>query len=340
MFQAEMENLELGSILGQSDQLFADDLLNIPLENVIEDSNVYGDFHNVLDKEVPEVSDDILERIIQEVKLPFEEEPMQLVEDSLFDIDDRAELPDSPNTSSDDSCDTQTLIDEMEEFLLRHEEMKTQRTAPKVTKQETLNAEKILDALMTGGITANDNNSNDDSGFFDMASINNVSEIVTADGQKIVIVITNDLEKETNTPLRAAPSPALSSSSSGVFDQDSSDSDWSPSPVESPKRRGVKRGRPAKADLEIPPPRSRGPYKKRGRLDVTDKKERKKLQNVVAARRYRDKKKNEQNTIESEEQQLADKNKALREKLSEMESEFKTLKKLMVELGLVNIKTS
>merc|ERR1719195_2396325 len=65
-----------------------------------------------------------------------------------------------------------------------------------------------------------------------------------------------------------------------------------------------------------------------------DKKERKKAQNRTAAFRYREKKKSELDLAEEELEALADKNTCLKEKLTEMETEFKYLKKLMVEAGL------
>ena len=81
--------------------------------------------------------------------------------------------------------------------------------------------------------------------------------------------------------------------------------------------------------------KKRGPYKRNGANTIKDKKERKKLQNVEAARRYRDKKKAEQSVIETEEEGLVRVNGELKGKLSEMENEVKTLKKLMAELGLI-----
>merc|ERR1712066_271083 len=50
--------------------------------------------------------------------------------------------------------------------------------------------------------------------------------------------------------------------------------------------------------------------------------------------RYREKKKGEQDLMEDELENLQDKNVQLKEKLLEMETEFKYLKKLMVEAGL------
>jgi len=66
-----------------------------------------------------------------------------------------------------------------------------------------------------------------------------------------------------------------------------------------------------------------------------DKKERKKQQNVEAARRYRDKKKSELLNVESVEQTLADKNKGLKSEVADLEVKVRTMKQLMVELGIL-----
>merc|ERR1712141_159925 len=56
---------------------------------------------------------------------------------------------------------------------------------------------------------------------------------------------------------------------------------------------------------------------------------------VEAARRYRDKKKAEQNGVEFEEEALVARNKELKSQVSELEAEMKTMKKLMKELGIL-----
>ena len=66
--------------------------------------------------------------------------------------------------------------------------------------------------------------------------------------------------------------------------------------------------------------------------DIKDEKERKKVQNVFYARRYRCKKRAEADKILAEEALLIEKNKGLRLKATEIESEVKMLKKLMIEL--------
>merc|ERR1712060_742751 len=110
------------------------------------------------------------------------------------------------------------------------------------------------------------------------------------------------------------------------------DPDWSPSPASdtsfdtkilSPPQQTKHRKKYARSRPPQPPS---GPY-------PVEKKERKKAQNRTAAFRYREKKKSEQDVVESELELLEAKNEGLREKLSEMETEAKLLKKLMIEAG-------
>merc|ERR550517_2440413 len=121
------------------------------------------------------------------------------------------------------------------------------------------------------------------------------SGLVTADGQNVIIII--------------APSSPTESVSTSVQDQTDSDPEWSPSPA-SPGQWSLLASKAEQA------------------------KPRKKAQNRTAAFRYREKKKSELDLAEEELEALADKNTCLKEKLTEMETEFKYLKKLMVEAGL------
>merc|ERR1719189_2312482 len=144
--------------------------------------------------------------------------------------------------------------------------------------------------------------------------LNLSSSLVTPEGQKVIIII-------------APSSPAESLTSTAASD---SDPEWSLSPgplspaQQSLLSRKPEQGRTRKkyARSKPPSPPSAAPY-------PADKKERKKAQNRTAAFRYREKKKSEQ-----ELEALADKNSQLQNKLVEMETEFKYLKKLMVEAGL------
>merc|ERR1712170_134164 len=123
----------------------------------------------------------------------------------------------------------------------------------------------------------------------------------------------------------APSSPSDSAPLSSPCGQLESDPEWSPSPVSVSSPGSV---RPRKKYQRTKPPKCpTGPY-------PTDKKERKKAQNRTAAFRYREKIKKQEDSVEEELEALEDKNTNLREQLSEMETEFKYLKKLMMEAGL------
>jgi len=153
-----------------------------------------------------------------------------------------------------------------------------------------------------------------------MEQVNLSSSLVTAEGQNVIIII--------------APSSPTESVLTTTTTSDS-DTEWTPSPAPlSPAQLSLLSSKPEQtktrkkyARSKPPSPPSVAPY-------PVDKKERKKAQNRTAAFRYREKKKSEQDLAEEEVEALADKNSQLQEKLVEMETEFKYLKKLMVEAGL------
>ena len=202
-----------------------------------------------------------------------------------------------------------------------------------LTDEESKQAEAILDALIRGNITTDgvqdDSNTlhqeTNDSGIIEDIStvpqeqtvtatsqptfngISNISEIITEDGQKIVIVIANDMPAE--TPAVVAPKIEVTQQQTPTVvtyvpsDQDvpvayvsaeeldSSDSEWVPSPAPA-KAQGKKKTPEASTIAKVAPiargrVQKRGPYKRSTHSNIKDKKERKKLQNVEAARRYR-----------------------------------------------------
>jgi len=175
-------------------------------------------------------------------------------------------------------------------------------------------------------------------------NVSNVSQFQTADGKKVIIVI----QPATASPAVAQQQPAVApavqtedDSSSDVVVEDS-DSDWTPEDSSAASSRCTatskrKPGRKPEARVTKPVTHD-GRVAKRSYRGVKDRKERKKLQNVEAARRYRDKKKQEQSEKEDEEKILMDRNKELKAKLADVENEFKTMKKLMRELGLNFVK--
>merc|ERR1719219_771594 len=152
--------------------------------------------------------------------------------------------------------------------------------------------------------------------------VNLSSSLVTPEGQNVIIII-------------APSSPAESITTTTTTTNIDSDPEWTPSPAPlSPAQLSLLGRKPEQtktrkkyARSKPPSPPSVAPY-------PADKKERKKAQNRTAAFRYREKKKSEQDLAEEELEALAEKNSQLQEKLVEMETEFKYLKKLMVEAGL------
>merc|ERR1711923_104987 len=156
-----------------------------------------------------------------------------------------------------------------------------------------------------------------DSGFIDMTTT--AHHHITVDGQDIFIVVappSPEHKSELVTTMVTAPESFASLA-------DPVDPDWTP---DSPK---TTKGRPPVKRTSLKAKSSRkAPY-------IKDKKERKKQQNVEAARRYRDKKKSELLIVESVEQTLADKNKGLKSEVADLEVKVRTMKQLMVELGIL-----
>lgn len=145
--------------------------------------------------------------------------------------------------------------------------------------------------------------------------------LVTPEGQNVIIII--------------APSSPAESVATTIASSCDSDPEWMPSPGPvSPAQLSLLSKKPEQtktrkkyARSKPPSPPSVAPY-------PVDKKERKKAQNRTAAFRYREKKKSELDLAEEELEALTDRNGQLQEKLVQMETEFKYLKKLMVEAGL------
>jgi len=196
----------------------------------------------------------------------------------------------------------QELIDELEDFF-----MKTDGT-PTVVDEE------VIDTNIT------------------MEELNNAmtTNMMTEDGQNVVIIIAPSSPADSLVSLTQDPFPSSENSprntpSPAGYTQDT-DPEWSPSPASVSSPPGPLRPRKKYARSK-PPQAPTGPY-------PTDKKERKKAQNRTAAFRYREKMKKQEDSVEEELEALEDKNTNLREQLSEMETEFKYLKKLMMEAGL------
>jgi len=242
----------------------------------------------------------------------------------------------SPSSTHSEMEQNQELIDELEEFFIKVDGKPTvvDETSEPVSLPATNSSDQILSALTTGNVVENNNT-------LTMEDLNNAytTSLVGEDGENVIIIIAPSspadfdsfLEpvspREFKDPLN---SPTVTIDSDSTSD---TDPDWSPSPASdtsfstnilSPPKQTLHRKKYARSKPPQPPS---GPY-------PVEKKERKKAQNRTAAFRYREKKKSEQDMIDDELELLSTKNQVLKDKLTEMETEFKYLKKLMTEAGL------
>jgi hypothetical protein len=251
-----------------------------------------------------------------------------------------------------DENDHQDLIDEVEKFLQQHEASvpvldvcdepifeDCPMSSTFISEEDKLAAESLIDQLFCGSIAIDleDQQFNDfvddtsdavptpvvedtveadqESGFVDASQLSS-SEMVMADGTKVIIVIAPESPEMSQIDVASPMSEFVASPES--------DESWSPEPATS-SGRSRKRATERKGGI------------RKAKSSIVDKKERKKHQNVEAARRYRDKKKNEQQLIDEELDELTLKNTELKRKVGEKEAELKTLKKLMIELGLIKV---
>jgi len=223
--------------------------------------------------------------------------------------------PPSPASSLDSDMEAhQSLIEELEQFfgsptVVEDEESRCLDLITKTSVVTEPNPESILDALSSGKVF------NTGHEYIQLSEESlkgaHTTSCITEDGQNVIIII-------------APPSPAPSTNSN--YD---TDPEWVPSPAPSPLRTLS----PSSTTIKKKYQRSKPPTPPSGPYPV-EKKERKKAQNRTAAFRYREKKKGELDEVENELEQLQVKNDGLREKLTEMETEAKLLKKLMIEAGL------
>lgn len=284
-----------------------------------------------------------------------------IMESSMNNIDD------SVDSFSSDLDSNQSLIDEVESYLLTEsggeptiipvEEATaeieyqgvlcapaTNRGQENLLKEiETSLAEKnrsILKALVAGKVLAADNRSGLNTMSSDLSlelseeDLANAytTTIKTENGQDVIIIIAQpggggggvsppssssrrDLESLSSYSFSGVGSPGYTSSVS-------SDYEWSPAPSQpagQPQRKKYQRKSRPMLSVE--------PYPR-------EKTERKKAQNRTAAFRYREKKKAEVDAVDSELEQLREKNSALKARHRDMEQEFRCLKRLIEETGL------
>jgi cyclic AMP-dependent transcription factor ATF-4 len=243
---------------------------------------------------------DLLDELLKYNDINLEEEFAPVLSSEDLPAEEMAaaeDILDELLKSGNISMDDFDLSDEVPE-----EQMKVEHILP---TQETSNQdESVLD----------DPN---DSGFIDMTTT--AHHHITVDGQEIFIVVappSPEHKPEVTTTLVTAPE-------SFAILADPIDPDWTPDSPKTTKGRPLVKRSPPKAKSS-----RKAPY-------IKDKKERKKQQNVEAARRYRDKKKSEFINVESVEQTLADKNKDLKSEVADLEVKVRTMKQLMAELGIL-----
>merc|ERR1712051_498778 len=255
------------------------------------------------------------------------------------------------SNDEDSKEETAAAVDILDELLkyndITEEEFTPALSSEDLPPEEMAAAEDILDELLKSGNMSLDDfdlSSEDplkeeqveattietlkedpnDSGFIDITN----AQHITIDGQDIFIAVAppspQPQQEELVTSVTAPESLATLSPAHSLAQ---SDSDWTP---DSPK---ASKGRPPVKRTSLKAKSSR--KNQVGTPFIKDKKERKKHQNVEAARRYRDKKKSEQENVGSEEQALADKNKGLKSEVSDLEVKVRTMKQLMVELGIL-----
>jgi len=162
-------------------------------------------------------------------------------------------------------------------------------------------------------------------------SVANVSHCVTPDGQKVIIVVQRPEPVVQVVQPQASIRRLMPKAEVTEEDGDDSDSSWAPSPQPAKRKPGRKRV----VTAAVPDQLSSAGKVKKSYKNIKDRKERKKWQNVEAARRYRLKKKQEEEEMEAEEDAQRSRNEKLREQLKDVTSELNTMKKLMKEMGML-----
>ncbi|XP_040569472.1 uncharacterized protein [Lepeophtheirus salmonis] len=257
--------------------------------------------------------------VFQDVDLPFE---------GLDTIEEVESCEEHRPTSDSLSLErTQQFIEEMDIFIKEHEENYPmtpcmQSPDPKVSLQssesvddETKEAVQMLDSLINGDIGLEWREPNDCQSTTKSENSSYVLSLENIPDISNLSSIDSIFENPSATPVSTL-SPASSTATLVDFSP--------PSSVTSPKQHKYTN-------------RKENTKGGRQKLAIKDKKERKKWQNVEAARRYRDKKRDQVNEYQLKSKELKKKNTNLKEKLREVENELSTMKKLMTELGMIKV---
>jgi len=232
---------------------------------------------------------------------------------------DQMDLP--TQLSEEDLKDAETLLDTLLGSNTSPEESTPARQGQPTA--DILKAAVDSEGLSDSGFQSMLEEAQSSSGQYTVA---NVSHCVTSDGKQVIIVVQRPTEQATSAARKLLPRPSSSD------DDEDGDPAWQP---EHPQKRRPGRKRENRVSLAAPP---HGGVSKKSYRNIKDRKERKKIQNVEAARRYRDKKKQEQVEMEAEEAVERARNMKLRGQLKDIQSEVNTMMKLMKELGMLKSK--
>jgi len=256
-------------------------------------------------------------------------------------------ISDSLVSNEDSKEETAAAVDLLDE-LLKYNDITEEEVAPVLSSEdlppeEMAAAEDILDELLKSGNMSLDDfdlsneemkeeeeqveattieglkEEPNDSGFIDITN----AQHITVDGQDIFIVVA---PPSPQPPQQELVTLVTAPESFATLSPAHSDPEWTPS---SPK---ASKGRPTVKRTSMKAKSSR---KNGGASYIKDKKERKKQQNVEAARRYRDKKKSELLDVELGENALSERNKELKSEVADLEVKVRTMKQLMAELGIL-----
>jgi len=168
--------------------------------------------------------------------------------------------------------------------------------------------------------------------------VTNVTEVQSTDGKKVIIII-----QPVKAPTSVAPvASTVEEGYASSVDEDN-DSDWTPELTsggrcrkqELKKSKNNRPGRKLKERTNPVHTADSGKVTKRSYQHIKDRKVRKQMQNVEAARKYRDRKKAEQMEAEMEVDVLVRKNAALKEKKDDLQNEVRILKNFMKQMGIL-----
>lgn len=275
--------------------------------------------------------------VIEEVK--EEEEEADVLNDIMDEVGIKEAISGTWSSLDSDLESNQSLIDEVESYLqqveggspTQTEEDEEMVVATEVNKSRFVDAERIFKALTSGNVESD----------WSLTEADLKDAFTTTirgeNGEDVIIIIAPSPPPSPLSPVASpylapsllSPHSNIAVSSPGVSEACSeSDYEWSPSP-------------PASRHGQIALSPSRRKYQRKVRSGAPtgpypqEKNERKKAQNRSAAYKYREKKRQEQDSADEQLAKLFERNAILKKRLNDTEVELRCLKKLMRETGLL-----